>query len=90
MHTPDPVSRRTFLAMAAAAPFAATALTARQRTIPIGLELYSVRQELTKDLMSTVTAVGKMGYQVVEFYSPYYSGRRTTRKKCVSSSTTST
>lgn len=72
MKTPEPISRRTFLAVAGAMPFAASALTA-QRTVPIGLELYSVRTELTRDLMGTVSAVGKMGYQVVEFYSPYYS-----------------
>jgi sugar phosphate isomerase/epimerase len=40
--------------------------------IPVGLELYSVRDELAKDLMGTVRAVAKMGYEVVEFYSPYY------------------
>jgi sugar phosphate isomerase/epimerase len=56
--------------MAGAAPFAATAL-ARQR-VPVGLELYSVRGELVKDLPATVTAVAKMGYEVVEFYSPYF------------------
>src|ERR1035441_3025708 len=35
--------------------------------IPIGLELYSVRNELKKDLMATVEGVAKMGYQCVEF-----------------------
>jgi sugar phosphate isomerase/epimerase len=30
-----------------------------------------VRTELAKDLLGTVAAVGKMGYQVVEFYAPY-------------------
>lgn len=39
---------------------------------PIGLELFSVRNELKEDLMGTVAAVAKMGYQVVEFYSPYF------------------
>jgi sugar phosphate isomerase/epimerase len=43
-----------------------------QKHVPIGLELYSVRDELKKDLMGTVRAVAKMGYEVVEFYSPYY------------------
>lgn len=57
--------------MAGAAPLAATAL-AQQKTVPVGLELYSVRGELMKDLPGTVTAVAKMGYQVVEFYSPYF------------------
>ncbi len=39
----------------------------------MGLELYSVRDELHKDLMGTVRAVAKMGYETVEFYSPYYA-----------------
>lgn len=57
--------------MAGAVPFAASAF-AQPRSFPIGLELYSVRNELMKDLPGTVTAVAKMGYQVVEFYSPYF------------------
>ena len=52
------------------APFALSA--AGDKKIPVGLELYSVRGELAKDLTGTVTAVAKMGYQVVEFFSPYY------------------
>jgi sugar phosphate isomerase/epimerase len=44
----------------------------RGKSLPVGLELYSVRDELAKDLMGTVRAVAKMGYEVVEFYSPYY------------------
>jgi len=42
------------------------------KELPVGLELYSVRGELAKDLPATVTAVAKMGYQVVEFFAPYY------------------
>src|SRR5436190_24123611 len=69
------LSRRTFLGMAAAAPFAASAVLSGRaaRDVPVGLELYSVRGELAKDLLGTVAAVGKMGYQVVEFYAPYLS-----------------
>ena len=52
------------------APLALSA--AGDKKIPVGLELYSVRGELTKDLPATVTAVAKMGYQVVEFFAPYY------------------
>jgi sugar phosphate isomerase/epimerase len=63
------LSRRTFLAMAGAMPFAASLMA--QKKVPVGIELYSVRGELTKDLKGTVTAVAKMGYEVVEFYSPY-------------------
>jgi sugar phosphate isomerase/epimerase len=71
------LSRRSFLALAAtAAPLALTApLTFSARTLkrlPIGIELYSVRDELAKDILGTVRAVAKMGYEVVEFFSPYY------------------
>src|ERR1035437_7512367 len=63
-------SRRALLALTAAAPLARAVPQAKR--LPIGLELYSVRTELAKDLTGTVTAVGKMGYEVVEFFSPYY------------------
>jgi len=66
-----PISRRDFLGTAAALPFAASALLDAAKKVPVGLELYSVRGDLAKDLLATVAAVGKMGYQVVEFYSPY-------------------
>jgi sugar phosphate isomerase/epimerase len=67
------ISRRAFLAAAAVSPFAGSVLaSALQKNIPVGLELYSVRNELTKDLPATVSAVAKMGYQVVEFYAPYF------------------
>jgi sugar phosphate isomerase/epimerase len=72
MNTTHSLSRRAFLAMAGAAPFAASIL-AQSRKVPVGLELYSVRGELMKDLPGTVRAVAKAGYEVVEFYSPYYS-----------------
>ena len=65
------ISRRSFLAMAAAAPLVSAA--PQGTTIPLGLELYSVRDELAKDLNGTVTAVAKMGYEVVEFFSPYFT-----------------
>jgi sugar phosphate isomerase/epimerase len=67
------VSRRSFLAMAGALPFALRASAAAAGKVPVGLELYTVRDALTKDLVATVQAVGKMGYEVVEFYSPYFS-----------------
>lgn len=63
------LSRRSLLASMAAAPLALKALNAN---IPIGLELYSVRGELKKDDFGTLERVAKMGYQVVEFYAPYY------------------
>jgi sugar phosphate isomerase/epimerase len=68
------ISRRTFLSLAGALPVAGSALAAFQqgRKVPVGLELYSVRNALMKDLPGTVTAVAKIGYEVVEFYSPYF------------------
>ncbi len=64
------ISRRSFIALAAAAPL--TFAAPKVKRVPVGIELYSVRDELAKDLMSTVRAVAKMGYEVVEFFSPYY------------------
>lgn len=69
MTSPPTISRRTFIALSGAIP---VAIAAPAKKIPIGLELYSVRDELSKDLMGTVRAVAKMGYEVVEFFSPYY------------------
>jgi sugar phosphate isomerase/epimerase len=78
-------SRREILALAGTLPFAghlahaattgsaAVAGRAAASTLPVGLELYSVRDALKADLMGTVRAVAKLGYQVVEFYSPYLS-----------------
>jgi sugar phosphate isomerase/epimerase len=74
MKTFDTLSRRSFLSALAVAPLGAAALaSAETKQIPIGLELYSVRNILAKDLMGTVSGVAKMGYQCVEFFSPYYS-----------------
>src|SRR3954469_19458904 len=79
------VSRRKFLALTALTPAALSvrvwaAETGRSTTPaasvgkrrPIGLELYSVRGELGRDLPNTLKTVSKMGYEVVEFYSPYF------------------
>jgi sugar phosphate isomerase/epimerase len=68
--TPNALSRRSFLVMSAMLPWALRAQGATP--IPVGLELYSVRNGLKADLTGTVTAVAKMGYQCVEFYSPYF------------------
>jgi sugar phosphate isomerase/epimerase len=68
--TPKAYSRRSFLAFTAMLPLALRAGGAMQ--IPVGLELYSVRNALKDDLMGTVRAVARMGYQCVEFYAPYF------------------
>jgi sugar phosphate isomerase/epimerase len=61
------ISRRGFLIASSAALMAAD-----RRSIPVGLELYSVRNQLQKDLPGTLRAVAGMGYQIVEFFAPYY------------------
>jgi hypothetical protein len=64
------LSRRSFLACSAMLP---RALSARgSSSIPVGLELYSVRDELKKDPETTVRAVTLRGYQGIEFYAPYF------------------
>jgi sugar phosphate isomerase/epimerase len=63
-------SRRSFLAFTAVMPWAWRAGAAT--TIPIGIEMYSVRDELKKDPQGTVRAVAGMGYQGLEFYAPYF------------------
>ena len=68
---PMSLTRRSFLALSAALPWALKA-SASAFTVPVGLELYSVRDELKKDPEGTVRAVAQMGYQCVEFYAPYF------------------
>jgi sugar phosphate isomerase/epimerase len=68
--TPRAISRRTFLALSATLPWALR--TTAASSLPVGLELYSVRKELQRDPQATVRAVAKMGYQCVEFYAPYF------------------
>jgi len=80
-------SRRHFIGLAGALPAAlavaslpgplraadaAAPASKAVRARPIGIELYAVRGELTKDLPATLRAVAEIGYQVVEFYAPYF------------------
>ena len=71
MNRQNSFSRRSFLGLMAAGPLAAAMPGSKE--IPVGLELYSVRDDLQKDLMGTVRGVAKMGYQCVEFFAPYYA-----------------
>jgi sugar phosphate isomerase/epimerase len=64
------VTRRSFLAAAAAA--SSSLAFSQSKNVPVGIELYSVRNEMDKDTLATVQAIAKMGYAVVEFYGPYY------------------
>ena len=80
------LSRREFLARSAALTSAAMVTSglpssahaaeilgssSRTASYPIGIELYAVRGELAKDLPNTLRTVAQIGYEAVEFYSPY-------------------
>jgi hypothetical protein len=60
------MSRRTFVAMSGW-----SMALARGRS-PHRAGAFLRTRALTKDLTGTVTAVAKMGYEVVEFYAPYF------------------
>ena len=68
-----PVTRRTFLGTATAAATTLSSAFPQSKSIPIGLELFSVRSALAADPQGTVKKVAAMGYQVVEFFSPNYT-----------------
>jgi sugar phosphate isomerase/epimerase len=59
------ISRRTFLASAAALPAAA-----RQR-LNVGLEIYSLRRDAEKDLPATLAMIRKFGFTEVEVSALY-------------------
>jgi sugar phosphate isomerase/epimerase len=69
-------TRRKFMATGALLPWALRLPEAQAHSanaIPVGLEMYSVRDALAKDPTGTVRAVAAMGYQGLEFYAPYFA-----------------
>ncbi len=73
------MTRRGFLALSAMVPLALRAESVS--AIPMGLEMYSVREELKKDSVGTVRAVAAIGYQGVEFYAPYFAWKESQAKE---------
>jgi sugar phosphate isomerase/epimerase len=67
-----PISRRRFTcaATAVAASWLMPRLHGKGR-IPVGLQLYSIREDCQKDLPGCLTAVAKMGYDGIEFAGYY-------------------
>ncbi|MDQ6676321.1 MAG: sugar phosphate isomerase/epimerase [Acidobacteriota bacterium] len=63
------MNRRSFMTLCAAASLRRSLAASK---IPVGLEMYSVRDEFTRDPTETIRAVADMGYQGVEFYAPYF------------------
>jgi sugar phosphate isomerase/epimerase len=83
----DLISRREVLSGAAGAMVGLVAtklgLGAAEppaKRIPIGLQLYSVRQDCQKDLPRVLEAVAKMGYEGVEFAGYYGRSAKELRK----------
>ena len=83
-----PLSRRDFFKVGTAGVAAvglgvrsatAAKATAKKR-IPIGLQLYSVREQCAKDLPAVLATVGKMGYKGVEFAGYYGRQAKELRK----------
>src|SRR5712691_13139492 len=64
MKLPDSLSRRGFLAMAAAS--AALRAQNKKKHIPVGLLIYAVLADWKKDFDGTLTAVSQMGYEGLE------------------------
>lgn len=70
-------TRRKFMATGAMLPWALrppdVQAASAANAIPVGLEMYSVRDVLAKDPTGAVRAVAAMGYQGLEFYAPYFA-----------------
>jgi sugar phosphate isomerase/epimerase len=54
--------------------------SAAAKKIPVGLELYSLREECKKDLAGMLSAVGRIGYKGVEFAGYHGHGAKELRK----------
>lgn len=72
-------SRRTFIrsgaiAFAAAALIPESAFAAKKQKGIIGVQLYSIRDDMSKDPLGSLTQVAKMGYEYVE-HANYVNGK---------------
>ena len=80
--SPSELSRREFLRRSAAGAAASVGLAqaAAGRKIPVGLQLYSVREQCAKDPAGVLAAVAKTGYKGVEFAGYYGQSAKDLRK----------
>ncbi len=62
----EPMTRRTFFKMTAAA-VAVAAQTYGGKNVPIALQLYTIGADLRRDMAGSLAAVAKLGYKGVEF-----------------------
>jgi sugar phosphate isomerase/epimerase len=73
------LNRREFLAGAAITAALAPALSGK-RSVPVAVELFSIRQDCVRDLPGSLAAVANMGYQGVEFAGYYGRSAKELRK----------
>jgi sugar phosphate isomerase/epimerase len=69
------ISRRRMIAAlsgGAASLGAASLVSAKNKNIPFGLQLFTLRNEIEKDVPGVLGQVAKLGYKNVEFYVPFY------------------
>jgi sugar phosphate isomerase/epimerase len=64
------LTRRTFLSLAAAA--APTLALGADKQIPLGVQLYTVRDQVENNLPQMLKQIRAIGYEEVEFYSGLY------------------
>lgn len=80
----DGLSRRHFLrlvALAAGASTTSTSLLASENKLnTIGIQLYTVRGLMQKDVPATLTAISKLGYKEVEFAGYFNHSPQQTKK----------
>ena len=67
----DDFTRRSFLALGTSAAAGLPALLGAPKHIPIGLELYSVRDQVKQNVNNAVRQVANIGYEVVEIHAIY-------------------
>ncbi len=70
VNTSQKFSRRRFLGTAAAGLALARSAAANPLGLPLGCQVFPVRDELAKDFPGTLRALAGLGYQLVEFCSP--------------------
>lgn len=50
--------------------------------LPVGIQLYSVRDDMAKDMAGTIKAIGAMGYDLVEFAGVFGHTAEEVKKMC--------
>jgi sugar phosphate isomerase/epimerase len=69
------ISRRSFLPMLGSLAVSVPAMAAgiaSGKAVPVGLQMYSVRDDEKRDLSATLKGLREMGYECVEFWAPYF------------------